>query len=286
MKIWLIFDATYVAYRALHSTGALTFDGDATGVLYGFLRDIETQTELHGATNFVFAFDYGGPGLRAEIDPNYKFSRYNKELTEEELQIQKSFREQIFRLKYTILPEMGFRNIFFEKGFEADDIIALIAEDIPYEDEAVIISADEDLWQCISSNVKCYNPRSGNTVNIQSFKKKWHIDPSMWSFVKAMAGCVSDDVKGIEGIGNISAAKWYANELKEGSKKHETILDNLSIVNKNMSLVRLPFPGLELPDLREDEYTVQKKTEVEIKLGIRPKRLAKKRRVRTGGFDI
>lgn len=285
MKTWLLIDSLYLAYKSHYSTGGLSFEGTATGVAFGFLRDIETQTNLHGATNFVFAFDYGGPGLRAEIDPKYKYSRYNKDLTDEELEIQKSFRGQVKRLRLEILPDMGYKNIFNIRGFEADDIIAQIANDLPISDEAIIITADEDLWQCLASNVRWHNPRSGDTITYRSFIRKWDIHPSMWSSVKAIAGCTTDDVKGIEGIGNKTAAKWYANKLNSKSKKYKAINDNIEVHNKNIDLVRLPFPGLELPNLREDEVTEQKKTAVEVKLGIKPKRFVD-RKSRVKGFDI
>lgn len=100
--------------------------------------------------------------------------------------------------------------------------------------------------------------------------------------MKALAGCTGDNVKGISGVGEITAAKWFAGTLNPTSKAYQDINDQLEVHNDNLPLVRLPFPGLELPGLRDDEVTEERKIKVEIELGMRPSRRAEKK----SGFDL
>src|SRR5690606_4825406 len=158
MSTTLLIDVSSLAHRALHTTGGLSFEGMPTGVLFGVLRDIESFVDLFVADRCVFAFDSGGGGHRQRLYPDYKSSRRSKELTEDEKRILADYRAQIVRLEREILPDMGFRNIYKERGFEADDVIAHCAERIPSEDDAIIITSDNDLWQCLRGNVSWYSP--------------------------------------------------------------------------------------------------------------------------------
>ena len=60
MRTWCVIDVSYLAHRAFHTTGSLSYEGNPTGVLFGVLRDIEKQLDLHGASLAVFAFDSFG----------------------------------------------------------------------------------------------------------------------------------------------------------------------------------------------------------------------------------
>lgn len=286
MRTWLLVDAQYLCHRARYVVGHLSHRNVATGVAFGVIRDVENQIEFHGADRVVFAFDHPGPSLRKQILPTYKSSR-RKDLTDEEKADLVVFYEQLNRLKTSLLPSIGYRNIVEVEGYEADDIIAQISRDLPVGDDAVIVSADKDLYQCVCSNVRFHNPTSKETVTPESFFKRWYIPPEQWSHVKALSGCSGDDVLGIRGIGEKSAAGWFSGSLAKG-KKWDLINDNIDVLARNLPLVKLPFPGLVLPELVDDELTESKKIAVQTELGIRVRRGGKKIKesVFVGGFDL
>lgn len=287
LRVCFLVDTTYLCHRAWHATGRLSHDGEYTGVAFGVLRDIENILEIYeGSLNtFVFAFDHGGPGLRGLRDPNYKKSRVEKELTEEEKAANQLFFDQVDNLKRKILPSIGYKNIFCKRGYEGDDIIAAAAEVVKESmDDVVIITGDNDLWQCLDDKVSWRSP-SGKVVTFQSFRKEWEIDPEMWASVKALAGCSTDDVEGIKGVGEKTAAKWFNGQLKPGSKKYQDISNNLHVHNRNLPLVKLPYPGLELPGIRADGATEDNWRAVKDELGIRPARGSAKRR-KFQGFNV
>lgn len=257
----------------------------STGVSYGVLRDIESMIDLFCATRCILAFDGGGKNRRELIDPNYKSTRRNRPQTDEERHQRELFYDEVHRLREQIFPEAGFRNILREPGFEADDIIAQVAKSIPKDVDAIIISADGDLLQCLTDNVMVYSPASKKLTTKTTFIKKWGLVPELWSHVKAIAGCSTDDVVGIRGVGEVTAAKWLTGALNPKSAAYAKVQNGIvDVFDKNLELVSLPLPGLVLPPLVEDAVTPTKMTRVKSSLGIRAKRSEKPSQ--GPGFDL
>lgn len=250
-RLYLILDCNYLAYRAKYIFGDLSYAGSVTGVIYGFLRDVVNLMERFETRRVVFCWD-SRYKKRREIFPDYKAHREQKEKTPEEEEFEKTFFQQIRALRKRHLPTIGFRNIFQQKGYEADDIIAAVClYIIPDLSEGIIVTADQDLFQLIRKNIKWFNPRTGELITLGSFKKKFGIHPHKWAKVKAIAGCVSDNVPGIEGVGNKTAIKYVKNELSETSKKYTDIKRGWnSIVLRNIRLVELPYAGIKYPKLK------------------------------------
>jgi len=273
----LLVDCHYMAWRAFYTTGKMSHEGQFTGVAFGILRDIAGLVQLHGATRAVLAFD-SKVSRRKEIYSDYKIRRSKENQTEEQLRDREAFFQQIGRLKNDLLGRWGYRNILEIVGYEADDIIAAIAADLPTKDQAVIISADKDLLQCLRPNVVLYNPTQKKATTYESFRTKWKLHPMQWAEVKAIAGCGTDDVPGIPGVAEATAALWVRGLLKEKSKKRQDIENNLDMISRNRKLVDLPFPGLVLPPLQDDQITDATKADVEAELGIRAKRVSGSRK--------
>mgnify|MGYP001579982338 CR=1 FL=1 len=273
IKRLLVLDATFLAYRAHYSTGRLMYGDTKIGVAFGILRDLDTFIGLFSPDVFIFAFDYGQGGLRLQVDPSYKRARRERVLTKEEQRFQQSFVDQVSHLQQMILPEMGYKNILRVKGYEADDIVAQVCIDADPNEDVVIVSADEDLFQCLTSTVSLYNPAAKQMVTAQRFKEQWGIDPAQWATVKSIAGCPGDGVTGIRGVGKVTAIKWLRGQLDPKCKRFNDIETQLDLCAKNLRLIRLPFPGLELPRIREDEVTEKKRIDMMLRLGIRGRRV-------------
>lgn len=289
MKRLLLVDGNNLCHRAWHTTGGLSHMGMSTGVAYGVLRDVKAFEELYQPTHTVWAFDYGRGGLRRDIDPEYKQNRRDaaEKRTEEEQEAFLNLVEQINRLQKEILKKVGYRNVWAVRGYEGDDILAQTALGLDDEDEGIIVSTDNDLWQCLQHNVICLNPITKGIMSRESFKKKMGIEPGLWSQVKAMVGDKADNVTGIKGIGPKTAVSWFTGKLKKDSKKYQAIDENLALRNLNYKLVHLPLEGLVLPPLQEDQVTENKRRMVMEELGIRSSRRSVKRdHPRAKGFDL
>lgn len=243
---WLLLDVNYLCWRAHYATGHLSHGGEPTGMLFGFFQSLLELQERFGTRKIAFCFDRG-KGKRRELCPTYKANR--GEITEES----KAVIQQIGELRRKHLPGLGYRNVLSQTGFEADDVIASVAKwSLGPQDTGVIVSADADLWQLVRRGVVWFNPHTKTLVNREAFIKQWRICPEQWAHVKALAGCPGDNVIGVHGVGEVTAARYYAGTLKRDSKLHERIEANLNVHNANLPLVRLPFPGTKTFNLYDD----------------------------------
>ncbi len=214
----LILDCNYLAWRAYHTKQDLRYRGTPTGVIFGILQDVISLRELHNTERIAFCFDHDRRYLKRKIDcPGYKSSRDRPDATEEEQKMFKEVHQQILALRKTILPTLGFRNVFAEEGYEADDLIASIVCDLREGDQAIIVGADHDLFQLLGPRTIIWNPTKSVAITESSFSKDYGVTPTQWVDVKAIAGCSSDDVPGIRGIGEKTACKFLNGTLKSGS---------------------------------------------------------------------
>ena len=262
MKKFILFDVNYLAYRAHYSTGQLSYNDAGSGVLFGVFKEIAAARSKFPDGRFVFCFDHG-KGLRESLYPGYKQTRRNRRATEEEAAGLDSMRQQLNSLKTKLLDKMGYHNTFFQTGYEADDIIASFCKSsLQPQNQAIIYSDDKDLYQLLAPNVCLYKPRTGVTYFETDFDKEFGIEPKRWATVKAIAGCSSDDVVGVPGVGEATAAKYLLGALKKDSKKYKDIVAMKDQWKKNLPIVRLPLEGTKIPTLTKDSYDEKKWEEV------------------------
>lgn len=267
--MWLILDCNYLVHRAKHVFGALEYNGSATGAIYGFLLDLLLLNQRFSTQRMVFCWD-GDYNNRTVLYPIYKMNRASKDLTKDELIFELAFREQVKRLRQEYLQTIGFKNVFREQGFESDDLIASVCTDLSSKVSAVIVSADRDLYQCLRPNVSMYDPRSKKLVTARGFRKRYNIRPQDWAKVKAIAGCSSDNVKGVVGVGEVTALKFIRHELNKDSKAYKDIKAHWKdVVLRNRKLVQLPFKDTPTFTLEHDTITQEGWNKVTKALGMR-----------------
>ena len=244
----LIVDSNFICYRSMIAMKGLSWEEHATGVIFGFLREIQNLTEKFESPRFVFAWD-SRKSFRRDVYPDYK-----KRPKVEDPEMEDLFRAgkpQFTELRLKVLPRLGFKNNFIQTGLEADDIIAWIVRDHAWEfDHTYIISSDEDLFQLLHDKVSIYNPREKKIYTEKDFLEEKDIFPEQWAWVKAVAGCNSDNVKGVVGVGEKTAIKYLKKELKPG-KKFDIIKE--FDITFNISLVKLPHERSYPEELRPDE---------------------------------
>jgi 5'-3' exonuclease len=270
---WLILDCNFLCHRAGYAFGGheLSHDDQPTSVAFGFLSDLIRLQERFDAAQVVFCFDLGRP-IRKDLLPEYKAARHAKHISPEEIESYNDFHREVKRLWREILPNIGYQNILRRVGYEADDWIAAACKRVPSTDEAVIISADHDLFQCLRPNIRLYSPNAKKLYTLQSFRQEFGINPPEWIEVKAIAGCRGDEIPGAARIGEKTAIKFLKGKLKEGSKAYNTI-DNFvhsKTYIRNIGLVRLPIDGLPGVSLIPDEVVNRRRWKDEMeRLGMK-----------------
>lgn len=267
-----VIDVSYLCHRARFTTGALSHEGVRTGVVFGFLRDMRILKDSLSVDIFVFAFD-GGKSLRKEISPTYKANRDPGNLTPEERLELEDYHTQVRKLREELLPQIGYQNIFHVPGFEGDDIIARVCADESVKgNHCTIVSTDHDLYQCLNDRVSIYNPTSKIEMSITEFVEEYGVAPTLWHQVKAIAGCGSDNVFGVKGVGEKTAVRYLRGELKPSLVTYRNIEKNEKLISDNKKLVKLPFEGTPHFEVKPDVVTERGWNTVEASIGLRAAR--------------
>lgn len=242
-RTWLAFDVNNLAHRAYWTTGDLSYEDVPTGVLFGVLKEVEKLADMYNTRDLVFCFDHG-KSLRYNYLSSYKESR-KKKVDEERARQLDGVRIEIERIKTRYLEDLGFHNIFWKSGYEADDIIASVVANSHPDDRVIMVSSDQDLYQLLDYRTAQHLPTANRLFTAKDFKAEYGIKPNQWTAVKALAGCSSDDIPGCAGIGEKTAVKYLRGELPLKSVYQDKIKRHVRTEDweRDALLVTLPFPG-------------------------------------------
>lgn len=198
----LIIDGHSLMYRAFFAMPDLTApDGTPVGAVYGFLGMFLKALEDYAPDRAVVAFDLSAPTFR-HID--YEAYKAGRKPTPELL------RPQIPLLK-EVLGAMEVR-VAEKEGFEADDILGTLAEQAAQADgEALIITGDRDALQLIGPRVRVVITRKGISQAVEYdedlLREEYGLTPGQIPDLKGLMGDNSDNIPGIQGIGEKTALK-------------------------------------------------------------------------------
>ncbi len=211
MKKILVIDGNSIINRAFYGIRALTTkSGKFTNAIYGMVNMITRQLDAVKPTHCAVAFDIKHPTFRHEMYDGYKAGRHP---TPPELLSQ-------FPDAKECLTLMGIR-VLELPGWEADDIqgtIAKMAHGIG-DAESFVLSGDRDLLQLIDDKVTVLLATNSDTLVIKrgQFKEKYAIEPEQFVDMKALMGDSSDNIPGVAGVGEKTAASLIQNfETLEG----------------------------------------------------------------------
>lgn len=261
-KPWVLMDLSYLAYRAMHTIGKLSYgDIGPTGVLFGFFNQLKMicQDPKVNSNKIILFFD-SRISFRKRLYPTYKEKR-RKDRTPEDITQIRLLYKQVNILRTKILPAIGLP-VCRQTGLESDDLIAMAARQLSNPGypgrQAVIITGDGDLFQCITHAVHWYDPQRGLYWTPDTFKKEKGIRARRWGKVKTLAGCHSDNVAGIPRIGEATAIK-YLNGVLPVNKAHTAINSPLGqkIIKRNKKLVCLPHSKTEEVRLLEPKIDIK-----------------------------
>lgn len=250
----LLIDGNNLAWQSYHALPELSFDRKRTEVAFGFLYRVISLAEKFKTDRFAFFWD-SDSWRRKELYAGYKSNREGSKPEDPGVHIA---RQQIKKLREDIITSMGFKNNFWIDGYEADDLIAYIAKG-KREESYIIVSTDNDLLQLLDHNVRIYDTRKRVIIDLPWLFDNKKVTQSQWAEVKALAGCQSDAVPGISGVGEVTAIKYVRGE-KIGEKVKSKIHCSQKTLELTRRLVRLPFGGMDNKDygkvlkLREDEF--------------------------------
>src|SRR6267143_2423945 len=252
-SLWLV-DGSHTIFRAYHALPHLsTRQGVPTNAVYGFTTMLLRAIREGSPTHLAVAFDEAGKQARSEIYADYKATRG---APPEDLSPQFPLVRRV--LEALNVPAVGM------PGWEADDVIATLARRARSLGwEVVVVTGDKDLLQLVDGSVRCYDSMYEKWYGPAEVEEKWGVPPHLVADLLALTGDKIDNVPGIPGVGEKTAAALLkefgtlegvlsrAGEIKK-PKLRENALANLDVVRRARKLIGLnqdlPVP-VQLEDL-------------------------------------
>lgn len=251
----IIIDCAALVYRCAFAIDEelSTSEGVRTEIIYGFLKQLlRIKQDINFNGTILFAWeDSTNKDARRRLYSAYKKNRKKSS------EIDSSVFEQADLLRKEILPAMGFKNSFMQSEREADDIIASLVFQYEEKHSIVLVSSDKDLLQLLNDDVCLYKVgrKEDKVYTYDDFKKEYGIEHYQWIRVRAIAGCSTDNVQGIQGVGEKTVCKYLRGELNKQLSAYKKIVskEGIEIEKRNTPLVKLPFKDTKQFDINTKE---------------------------------
>lgn len=246
VRTWLILDVNYLVWRGYYAGGWASRSIARKAPALGLRRDLESLSLRFGSDDFVFCFD-GDLSLRKEQFPDYKANRLALDNDPRHRADRAAVRRGIREARDQYLKELGYRNVFWRDGYEADDVIAGIVNELPARQNAILVSGDKDLYQLLTRpNVTIFRPREREVWDRVRFVKEYGIHPRLWPEALAIGGEEGDNIPGAPGVRLKTALRYLRGEMTAASPPLQSIMKWCAPhgkVHLNIRMTTLPFPG-------------------------------------------
>ena len=200
----ILLDGNSLTYRAFFAlpTDMTTASGQVTNAVFGFTSMLLNLIKDQEPDGVIVAFDRPEPTFRHEMLPEYKAQRDpTPELLIEQFEVVREI------LKVLNIPAIDL------VGFEADDVLATLATELADGgDEAIIVTGDRDIYQMVRDPfIKVlYNRRGVSDYALYDeagIFERTGVTPQMYPQYAALRGDPSDNLPGVPGVGEKTAAK-------------------------------------------------------------------------------
>jgi DNA polymerase-1 len=206
-ELLLLLDGHSLAYRAFFALPAENFattTGQPTNAVYGFTAMLINVLRDERPSHIAVAFDRSEPTFRHEQWVEYKANRRETPT---------DFKGQL-SLIFEVLDALGIPRLSVP-GYEADDLIATLATQAAGDGmNVLIVTGDRDVLQLVSDNVTVLMTRRGISEMTRftpaAVIEKYGLTPAQYPDFAALRGDPSDNLPGIPGVGEKTAAKWVA----------------------------------------------------------------------------
>ncbi len=255
MKV-LLLDGNSLTYRAFFAlpTDMATASGQVTNAVFGFTSMLINLLKDHRPDAILVAFDRPEPTFRHVANPEYKAQR---EAAPDILRQQMGLVRQVLEALRIQIFELA--------GWEADDIIATIATKAEAEGhDVVIVTGDRDSYQLVRDpHIKVLYNRRGVSdyafYDEAGILERTGVTPAQYPEYAALRGDPSDNLPGVPGVGEKTAAKLittyggldgiFANVDNQTPKLRQNLVDNEAQARSNHEMMVLRHDAPVDPDL-------------------------------------
>jgi DNA polymerase-1 len=242
----MLVDGNSLTYRAFHAlpTDLMTSGGQVTNAVFGFTSMLLNLVRDHRPDRVVVTFDLPTPTFRHEVDPEYKANRASAP----------DILRQQMGLVRQVVDTLALPVVTVE-GYEADDVIATLATAAAGRGEdVVIVTGDRDSYQLVADpHVKVlYNRRGVSDYALYDeagIEERTGVHPAAYVTYAALRGDTSDNLPGVPGVGEKTAAKLvttygdldgiYAHLDEQTPKLRDNLAANEERARRNLRMMAL-----------------------------------------------
>jgi DNA polymerase-1 len=257
---YLLVDGNSLTYRAFFAlpSDMATASGQVTNAVFGFTSMLIYVIKDQQPDGILVAFDRPEPTFRHAAEPEYKAQR----------QAAPDILRQQMGLVRQVLDVMGIQQVE-AIGWEADDLIATAADSIVARGgRVIIVTGDRDSYQLVRDpHVRVlYNKRGVSDYALydeSGIAEKTGVTPALYPQYAALRGDNSDNLPGVPGVGEKTAAKLinqyggldgiFAHADEQSPKLRDNLAANEERARKNLELMLLrhdaPLEGVDFDDL-------------------------------------
>jgi len=195
----------YRGYYALIETPLTTSKGELVNAVFGFTNIVLRAIQDVKPDAVAIAFDLGKPTFRHERFEEYKATRQR---------MPDELRDQFPKVR-EVVAALGFP-VYEHEGFEADDVIATLAGQAEAAGlETTIVTGDLDMLQLVTDRTRLVVSLRGGVANtvvydLPRIDERWGLRPDQMLDYKALKGDTTDNIPGVPGVGEKTAAKLVA----------------------------------------------------------------------------
>src|SRR5665647_2769449 len=195
--LYLVDGSSYI-YRAYYAIRHLSSpSGFPTNAIYGFIQMLLKLLKDYHPQHLAVVFDAGRTTFRTEMYPEYKA---NRTAMPDDLRMQMEPIREVVRAFNIPTLEL--------QGYEADDIIGTLARRFADQGgKVVVVTGDKDLMQIVTDRVTLLDTMKGKESGIADVVERFGVPPELVIDILALAGDSSDNIPGVPGIGEKTAAK-------------------------------------------------------------------------------
>ena len=204
--ILMVIDGHSLAFRAFYALPLDSFrtpEGQHTNAIHGFISMFLGLLKKENPTHVAVAFDLSRFSFRTRIYPEYKGTRG---------ETPPEFIGQVPLLQEA-LHAMGVPTLTKE-DYEADDILATLATQGSDQGFTVlVVSGDRDTFQLVNDNVTVLYPSARGVAELKRYTpdavaERYGVPPERYPDIAALVGETSDNLIGIDKVGEKTAVKW------------------------------------------------------------------------------
>ena len=250
----LIIDGHSLAFRAFYALPLESFQtsgGQHTNAIHGFLSMFLTILQAEKPTHVAVAFDISRYSFRTAEYPEYKGTRG---------ETPPEFIGQVPLLQEA-LRAMRIETMQLE-NYEADDILATLATKGEAAGlDVLVVSGDRDTFQLVTDKVTVLYPSARGVSELKRYtpaavEERYGIRPDQYPDIAALVGETSDNLPGVDKVGEKTAVKWIqqygsldevlAHREEIGGVVGNNLREQIGNVERNAKLNKL-VRNLELP---------------------------------------